>query len=245
MDQLIDVYRPILIKYLQTKRTLEEATRFFEMYKDIGIGNDLLDIFAVMVAGDSNRFSKELQAIGKRLTIGLLTYPKIDFDLGEVIERFKVEVEKVVKDDVIKLINKQSSEKDNRYWTRMLEDMDSLEYYDDFIKNLLVVRNEILANLDKSKYDRDTIMDVFDIEFIKGLMFTKTYRFIGIYNFVYEFILNKLHPVLHTSFIELCGSFIKESGICVDDTSNITSIKLLQFVINNMIDFLYFEVSEC
>jgi hypothetical protein len=244
MDKLVNIYRPILIKYLQTKRTLEDATQFFELYKSIETGRDLLDIFAVMVAGENNRFSKELQAIGKRLTIGLLTYPKIDFELGEVIERFKIEVSKVVKDDVIKLINKRSSEKDNRYWIRMLEDMDSLEYYDDFIKNLIVVRNELLGNLDKSKYNRDIIMDAFDIEFIKQIMYTKTYRFIGIYNFVYEFILDKLHPVLHTSFIELCESFIKESGILVDDTSNSTSIKLLQFIINNMIEFLYFEVSE-
>jgi hypothetical protein len=245
MERLVNVYRPILIKYLQTKRTLSDAKTFYDMYKDIEIGRDLIDIFSVMVAGDSNRFSKEIQSIGKRLTIGLLTYPKIDFDLGEVIEKFKVEVAKVVKDDVIKLINKQSSEKDNRYWSRMLEDMDSLEYYDDFIKNLLVLRTEILANLDKSKYNKDIIMDVFDIEFIKQIMYTKTYRFIGIYNFVYEFILDKLHPILHNSFIELCESFIKEMGIRIDDTSNSTSITLLQFIINNMIDFLFFEVSEC
>jgi hypothetical protein len=241
MEGLVNVYRPILIKYLQTKRTLEDAIKFFEEYKNIEIGSDLLDIFLVMVAGESNRFSKELQAIGKRLTIGLLTYPKIDFDLGEVIERFKVEIAKVVTNNVIK----RSSEKDNRYWSRMLEDMDSLEYYDDFIKNLLVVRNELLVNLDKTTYNGDMVMDVFDIEFIKQIMYTKTYRFIGIYNFVYEFIIDKLHPILHTSFIELCESFIKESGIGVDDTSNTTSIKLLQFIINNMIDFLYFEVSEC
>lgn len=242
MERLVNIYRPILIKYLQTKRTLEDATKFFEAYKSIEIGSDLLDIFVVMVAGDNNPFSKEIQAIGKRLTIGLLTYPKIDFDLGEVIERFKVEVAKVViKESVIK----RSSEKDNKYWSRMLEDMEDLEYYDDFIKNLLVVRNELLVNLDKSKYNGDMVMDVFDIEFIKQIMYTKTYRFIGIYNFVYEFILDKIHPILHTSFIELCESFIKESGILVDDTSNSTSIKLLQFIINNMIDFLYFEVWEC
>jgi hypothetical protein len=249
IDKLVTLYRPILIKYLQTKRTLEDAKAFYEMYKvDIKDGKELLDIFMVMVAGDSNPFTKELQEVGKRVTIGLLTYPKINFDLGEVIERFKAEIMSVVKDnmavDLSQIINSSCRNKDNRYWDRILEDMDSLGYYDDFIKNLLVVREELLVHLDKGGYKKDTILNAFDVEFIKQMLYNNCYRFIGLYNFVREVILDILHPILKKTFIELCDNFIKESGFTNSDTSNTTSISLLQFIINNMIDFLYFDVSE-
>jgi hypothetical protein len=249
MDKLVTVYRPILIKYLQTKRTLEDAKSFYERYKgEILEGKELLDIFMVMVVGDSNPFTKELQDIGKKVTIGLLTYPKINFRLDEVIEQFTREITSIVKDnmavDLSQIINSTCRERDNRYWDRILEDMDSLGYYDDFVKNLLVVREELLVHLDKSGYTKDTLVDAFDVEFIKQMLYNRCYRTMGLYNFVREVILDILHPILKKTFIELCDNFIKESGACFDDVSNTTSIKLLQFIINNMIDFLYFDVSE-
>lgn len=249
INKLVTVYRPILIKYLQTKRTLEDAKCFYERYKgEVLEDKELLDIFMVMVVGDSNPFTKELQDIGKRVTIGLLTYPKINFRLDEVIETFKKEIMTVVKDnmgvDLSQIINSTCRERDNRYWDRILEDMDSMGYYDDFIKNLLVVREELLVHLDKGGYNKDTVVAAFDVEFIKQMLYNNCYRFIGMYNFVREVILDILHPILKKTFIELCDNFIKESGFVDSDTSNTTSISLLQFIINNMIDFLYFEVSE-
>ena len=251
MDRLVNLYRPILIKYLQTKRTLADAKFFYETYKDNETDKELLDIFMVMVAGDSNPFTKELQEIGKRVTIGLLTYPKINFDLCEVVERFKKEILKVVKDnissDLSQIINNGFRKTDDRYWGRILEDMDELEYYDDFIKNVLVIREELLVHLDKRGISnkKDTIYSAFDIEFIKQMLYNRYYRFMGLYNFVYEIILELIHPVLKKTFIELCDNFIKDSKFSDSDTSNTTSITLLQFIINNMIDFLYFDVSEC
>ncbi len=249
IDRLVSVYRPILIKYLQTKRTIDDALKFYNIYKnDIVYGKELLDIFMVMVAGDSNPFTKELQDIGKRVTIGLLTYPKINFDLLEAVNKFKKEIVAIVKDnmavDLSQIINSTCRERDNNYWDRILEDMDSIGYYDDFIKNLLVVREELLVHLEKSGYDKDTIMDAFDVEFIKQMFSNNCYRFIGLYNFVRGVILDIIHPVLKESFIELCDNFIERLGISNEDTSNTTSITLLQFIINNMIDFLYLEVSE-
>lgn len=249
IDKVVSIYRPILIKYLQTKRTLEDAKSFYETYKgEIEEHKELLDIFMVMVVGDSNPFTKELQDIGKRVTIGILTYPKINFDLGEVIDQFTREIMSIVKDnmavDLSQIINSTCRERDNRYWDRILEDMESMGYYDDFIKNLLVVREELLVHLDKSGYKEDTVLDAFDVEFIKQMLYNHCYRFLGMYNFVREVILDILHPILKKTFIELCDNFIKESGFTDSDISNTTSITLLQFIINNMIDFLYFEVSE-
>jgi hypothetical protein len=250
IDKIVTVYRPILIKYLQTKRTLEDAKCFYDRYKGeiLEDGKELLDIFMVMVVGDSNPFTKELQDIGKRVTIGILTYPKINFDLGEVIDQFTREIVSIVKDnmavDLSQIINSTCRERDNRYWDRILEDMESIGYYDDFIKNLLVVREELLVHLDKSGYTKDTVLDAFDVEFIKQMLYNRCYRFVGMYNFVREVILDILHPILKKTFIELCDNFIKESGFTDSDISNTTSISLLQFIINNMIDFLYFEVSE-
>ena len=75
-------------------------------------------------------------------------------------------------------------------------------------------------------------------------LYNNCYRFIGLYNFVREVILDMLHPILKKPFIELCDNFIDSLGIFNDDTSNRNSISLLQFIINNMMDFLYLEVSE-
>jgi hypothetical protein len=250
MEQIVNNYRPIILKYFATKRTISDAKEFFETHIDIEHGKDLLDIFMVM-SNDNNELPKSLKDAGRKLTIGILRYPSIDFDLLEVIDRFKSEIAKFVSFnkgiELGNLINKTCSDIDLKYWNRMLEDMET-GYYDDFIKNLLVVRNELLANLDGSAYTKESILDAIDLEFIKGQMYNNTYRFMGLFNFIQEFILDRLHRILKETFVNLCDNFSKDIGLSsyngTDDLSNTTSIKLLRFIVNNMIEFLYLDVDE-
>jgi hypothetical protein len=245
MENIVNVYRPIILKYFQTKRTIGDAKEFFEKYINIEHGQELLDIFMVM-SNDNKDLPKSLKDAGRKLVIGILRYPSIDFDLLEAIERFKGEIKGFVSAnkgiELSNIINKTCSEMDITYWNRILEDMET-GYYDSFIKNLLVVRTELLANLGNTGYTKASILDALDLEFIKNQMYTNSYRFIGVFNFIRDVILARLHPVLKETFNELCGNFIN-SVKDKDSCSNATSITILRFIINNMNEFLYLDVEE-
>jgi hypothetical protein len=246
MENIVNTYRPILIKYFGTKRSNIDAQEFFNKYSNIECGLELLDIFAVM-SSENNNIPKELKEIGRKLTIGILRYPNIDFILEDVYKKYLETVKKTV--DTLKgpilnnIINKEAEIIDNRYWIRILEDME-IGYYDDFIKNLLGVRNELLMNLEGSVYTKETITEYIDIEFIKNGMYINSYNFVGLFNSICDIISSRLHPHLKESFIPLCNNFIKEHKIRDIDTSNRTSILLLRFIINNLFDFLYLDVEE-
>jgi hypothetical protein len=252
MENIVNTFRPILIKYFGTKRTNLDAREFFKLYSDVEHGLELLDIFTVM-SSENNNIPKELKEIGRKLTIGILRYPNIDFNLEDVYKKYLENVKKTV--DTLKgpilsnLINKECDEKDERYWGRILEDME-IGYYDDFMKNLLGVRAELLASLDSVQgnegtgYTKETITDYIDIEFIKNGMYSKCYNFVGLFNAICDIISSRLHPHLKESFTPLCNNFIKEHKIQNIDTSNSTSILLLRFIINHLFDFLYLDVEE-
>ncbi len=255
MENIVNTFRPILIKYFGTKRTNLDVQEFFNTYSNVengfqanGIaqGSELLDIFAVM-SSENNNIPKELKEIGRKLTIGILRYPNIDFNLEDVYKKYLETVKKTV--DTLKgpilsnLINKECDEKDKRYWGRILEDME-IGYYDDFIKNLLGVRKELLATLEGSGYTKETITDYIDIEFIKNGMYSNSYNFVGLFNAICDVISSRLHPHLKESFTPLCNNFIKEHKIQNIDTSNSTSILLLRFIINHLFHFLYLDVEE-
>ena len=257
MENIVNTFRPILIKYFGTKRTNLDALEFFKLYSNglangLANGSELLDIFAVM-GSENNNIPKELKEIGRKLTIGILRYPNIDFSLEDVYRKYLETVKKTV--DTLKgpilsnIINKECDEKDKRYWSRILEDME-IGYYDDFMKNLLGVRAELLATLDSVKanegtgYTKETITDYIDIEFIKNGMYSNSYNFVGLFNAICDIVSSRLHPHLKESFTPLCNNFIKEHKIQNIDTSNATSILLLRFIINHLFDFLYLDVEE-
>jgi hypothetical protein len=255
MENIVNTFRPILIKYFGTKRTNLDAGEFFKTYSNVAQGSELLDIFAVM-SSENNNIPKELKEIGRKLTIGILRYPNIDFSLEDVYKKYLITVKKTV--DTLKgpilsnIINKECDEKDKRYWDRILEDME-IGYYDDFMKNLLGVRKELLVNLEGSQYNgisegsgytKETITDYIDIEFIKNGMYSNSYNFVGLFNAICDVISSRLHPHLKESFTPLCNNFIKEHKIRDKDTSNATSVLLLRFIINHLFDFLYLDVEE-
>jgi hypothetical protein len=249
MENIVNTFRPILIKYFGTKRTNLDAGEFFKTYSNVAQGSELLDIFAVM-SSENNNIPKELKEIGRKLTIGILRYPNINFSLEDVYKKYLETVKKTV--DTLKgpilsnLINKECDEMDNRYWSRILEDME-IGYYDDFIKNLLGVRNELLVNVEGTQangYTKETIADYIDIEFIKNCMYSNSYNFVGLFNAICDVISSRLHPHLKESFTPLCNNFIEEHKIRDNDTSNATSVLLIRFIINTLFDFLYLDVEE-
>ena len=264
MELLCNTFRPVLLKFFQTKRTIEDANTFIQSSSTLDIDKDFLNLFSIMsisdsseisesrarssvkdesylkgmsspaTAGDSdlkgmsysdsNTFSKELKDIGRKLTIGILRYPQIDFDLEKVIVEYKKQVSNVSKTILGKQIDNTCQTLEKRYWSRLLEDM-NMEYYDDLLKILLGFRTNLLECLDGSGYKKDTVMEYMDLEYIKQNLYLKTYRFIGLFHFIFDFVQSRLHPVLKESFTKLCGEFI-ESLEEIESNQSIVSNKV-------------------
>ena len=302
---LCDTLRPVLLKFFQTKRTIEDANTFIQSSSALDIDKDFLNLFSIM-SNDSNTFSKELKEIGRKLTIGILrypkevstlptpsgrkgcshleemseTYPKIDFDIEQIILEYKKQVNLLSKNILGQQIDNTCQTLEKRYWSRLLEDLD-MEYYDDLLKILLGFRTNLLESLDGSGYTKETVMEYMDLEYIKQSLFQKSYRFIGLFQFIFDFVQSRLHPVLKETFTKLCSNFIEsledihfrydssftderalvslssdksEEDIHFrslssdkseeDIESNKSIVLCLQFITNQVIEFLYLDVEE-
>jgi len=250
---LCDTLRPVLLKFFQTKRTIEDANTFIQSSSSLDIDKDFLNLFSIM-SNDSNTFSKELKEIGRKLLIGILqypkgcshleemseTYPKIDFDIEQIILEYKKQVNLLSKNILGQQIDNTCQTLEKRYWSRLLEDLD-MEYYDDLLKILLGFRTNLLESLDGSGYTKETVMEYMDLEYIKQSLFQKSYRFIGLFQFIFDFVQSRLHPVLKETFTKLCGNFIESLE---DIESNQSIVLCLQFITNHVIEFLYLDVEE-
>ena len=263
MNLLCNTLRPVLLKFFQTKRTIEDANTFIQSSSALDIDKDFLNLFSIMSssANESNTFSKELKDIARKLTIGILrypkevstlptpsdrkgcsseTYPQIDFDLEKVILEYKKQISNVSKTILGQKIDNTCQTLEKRYWSRLLEDLE-MEYYDDLLKILLGFRTNLLESLDGSGYTKETVMEYMDLEYIKQSLFQKSYRFIGLFQFIFDFVQSRLHPVLKESFTKLCGEFIESLE---EVESNQSIVLCLQFITNHVIEFLYLEVEE-
>jgi hypothetical protein len=239
---LCDTFRPVLLKYFQTKRTIADANTFLQSSSRLEIDKDFLNLFSIMSSteADTNTpFSKELKDISRKLTIGILRYPQIDFDLQSVIVTYKSEIAKVSKSVLGQKIEQSCQSLEQRYWSRLLEDLE-MEYYDDLLKILLGFRKNLLECLDGSGYTEDTVMEYMDLEYIKQNLYQKSYRFIGLFHFIFDFVQSRLHPVLKETFNKLCSEFIE--SLEVDTESNKSIVLCLQFITNHVIEFLYLDV---
>ena len=240
---LCDTLRPVLLKYFQTKRTIEDANTFIQSSSALDIDKDFLNLFTILSSDSSkstNTFSKELKEISRKLLIGILQYPKIDFDLEKVIIEYKKQVTLLSKTILGQQIDNTCQTLEKRYWSRLLEDLD-MEYYDDLLKILLGFRTNLLDSLDGSSYKKETVMEYMDLEYIKQSLFQKSYRFIGLFQFIFDFVQSRLHPVLKETFTKLCGNFIESLE---EVESNESIILCLQFITNHVIEFLYLDVEE-
>jgi hypothetical protein len=263
---LCDTFRPVLLKFFQTKRTIEDANTFIQSSSTLDIDKDFLNLFSIMSISDSSEisesrarssvndesylksmsadntasFSKELKDIGRKLTIGILRYPQIDFDLEKVILEYKKQVSNVSKTILGQQIDNTCQTLEKRYWSRLLEDLE-MEYYDDLLKILLGFRTNLLESLDGSGYTKETVMEYMDLEYIKQSLFQKSYRFIGLFQFIFDFVQSRLHPVLKESFTKLCGEFIESLE---EVESNQSIVLCLQFITNHVIEFLYLDIEE-
>jgi len=182
-------------------------------------------------------FPKELKEIGRKLTIGILRYPQIDFDLEDIIKKYETEAGKIT---IAHRINHICESMEHRYWSGILEDI-GIGYYDDILKLLIGIRSNLLECLDGSGYSKEAVMENMDIEHIRQQLDLKSYGFIGLFQFILDFVESRLHPVLKTKFKERYSYFIET----IEGVEEARSIVLCtQFVVNEAIEFLYLDVEE-
>ena len=255
LNSLCNTFRPVLLEYFKTKRTLLDANEAIQKYSNLDIDKDFLNLFSIMSTEVHTPFSKELKEIARKLTIGILRYPKscssetypkscssetyeqINFDLQETITKYKTEASKIT---IAHRINQICESMEHRYWSRFLEDI-KIGYYDEILKLLIGIRSNLLESLDGSGYSKEAVMENMDIEYIRLQLEQKSYGFIGLFEFIIDFIESRLHPVLKPKFIEKYSYFIET----IEGVEKARSIVLCtQFIVNEAIEFLYLDVEE-
>lgn len=234
IEKVVQVLRPQLIAFLQTKRTVADAAAAAAAAADP-------DYHVLFMAMSNDKVCKEtysdVQSLARKLTIGILRHPHIDYDLQEVWRQYGAYVAAI---QCGQEINTACEELDTRFWTKLWADMEE-GYYDDFMKHMLILRIEMLQHKDCTTYTTQTIMDFFDIAYIKKNLLLRTYNFMSVLEFVRAFIVQKLHPVLHEPFGVMCGNFVAEMG-SVEANSNEATVRILQFILKNALDYLYLDV---
>jgi len=237
LSLLCNTFRPVLLEYFKTKRTAKDANDFIEKHSVLHIDKTFLNLFSIMSTEVHTPFPKELKEIGRKLTIGFLRYPHIEFDLEDTINKYKKEAEKIT---LAHRIQHMCESMEHRYWSNILEDI-QIGYYDDILKLLLGIRSNLLECLDGSGYTKEAVMENMDLEHIRQQLNLKSYGFIGLFHFILDFVESRLHPVLKTKFKERYSYFI-ETIEGVEESRSI--VLCTQFVVNEAIEFLYLDVEE-
>lgn len=236
LEKVVETLRPQLIVFLQTKRTAEDAREAAAKSK-----NYLYEVLFIAMSNDKACKEKysDILSLARKLTIGILRFPHIDYDLQEVWDKYVMFVAATKRGEAI---NTACNDLDICFWTKLWEDMEE-GYYDDFMKHMLILRIEMLQHKDCTTYTTQTIMDFFDIAYIKKNLVLRTYNFMSVLEFVRAFIVQKLHPVLHGPFGVLCKNFVAEMAP-INVYSNEATVRILEFILKHAIDYLYLEVVD-
>jgi hypothetical protein len=201
--------------------------------------------FIMSTDADHKATYAEVSAVARKLTIGILRHPHNDYDLQAVLASYVEKMKMFCAKNLGHEINQTCEELDVKFWTTMWQDMEE-GYFDDFMKHILILRIEILqqcnsnSNSNSKKYSTNTILQFFDMEYIKKNMYLKTYQFMSVFEFVRGFINDKIHDVLKPSFNAMCDNFVAETPAT---TTNETTVRVLRFLIKHMIDYLYLDVT--
>ena len=256
IKNVVKKYRPCLVSFLQTKRTADDARVFAAdcVSDGDGDGHDWLllpTLFSIMSndPGHKATYAAEMASVARKLTIGILRYPHNDFDLQAVLNTFMEKIKMFKAASLGQSINQECDQLDLNFWTKMWQDMEE-GYYDDFMKHVLVLRIEMLQQCtnitsSSSSYSTQTVLQFFDMEYIKKNMYLHTYHFMSVFEFVRAFILEKIDNVLKPSFNAMCDNFVSETTTAATAiTSNETNVRVLRFLVKHMIDYLYLEVEH-
>ena len=243
IEYVVKEYRPRLISFLQTKRTAEDARVFAADCRDDNEDKEKMmpTLFSIMSTdADHKAAFAEVASVARKLTIGILRHPHNDYDLQAVLMSFVDEMKMFHAKNLGHSINQTCEELDVKFWTTMWQDMEE-GYYDEFMKHILILRIEILQQCkDGSSYSTNTVLQFFDMQYIKKNMYLKTYHFMSVFEFVRGFINDKIHNVLKPSFNTMCDNFVAETPAT---TTNETHVRVLRFLVKHMIDYLYLDVA--
>lgn len=243
IELVVKEYRPRLTSFLQTKRTAEDARCFAADCAADDDNERLLPLlFSIMSAdADHKATYADVSSVARKLTIGILRHPHNDYDLQAVLASYVEKMNVFCAKNLGRSINQTCEELDVKFWTTLWQDMEE-GYFDGFMKHILILRIEILqqCNSGSKKYSTSTVLQFFDMEYIKKNMYLKTYHFMSVFEFVRGFINDKIHDVLKPSFNAMCDNFVSETPAT---TTNETHVRVLRFLIKNMIDYLYLDIT--
>jgi hypothetical protein len=248
IELVVKEYRPRLTSFLQTKRTAEDARCFAAACADNAADDDVDNekllplLFSIMSAdADHKATYADVSSVARKLTIGILRHPHNDYDLQAVLASYVEKMKVFCAKNLGRSINQTCEELDVKFWTTLWQDMEE-GYFDGFMKHILILRIEILQQCGSGskKYSTSTVLQFFDMEYIKKNMYLKTYHFMSVFEFVRGFINDKIHDVLKPSFNAMCDNFVSETPAT---TTNETHVRVLRFLIKNMIDYLYLDIT--
>jgi hypothetical protein len=242
IENVVKEYRPRLVAFLQTKRTAEDARVFAaDCRRDGDIVDDVVPKIFFIMSTDADQktlYGKDLASVARKLTIGILRHPHNDhdYDLRAVLTTFVAKMKMFEAKNLGRSINRECDELDTHFWTTMWQDMEE-GYYDEFMKHVLVLRGEVLQHCSGSIYSPHTVCQFFDMEYIKKNMCLRTYNFTSVFDFLRGFITHKIHDALKPSFNAMCDNFVAETPT---STSNETTVRVLRFLVKDMLDYLHF-----
>lgn len=255
----LDNFKNIIRSFYQTNQSFFDYLNIFNENKE-KIDINLLELLKFIVKDYS--FSKDLTSISKKIIFNIIK-PNETFHLENEMNHFnKVkllyyheEKEKIIIQKIEKAVNcgepllDLRGNKNDPYWTRILNDMND-EDYDEIIKNILVIREEmkkiIEKNGEKSNYSIQNIDEYIDLELIGKDLYYKSFHFINLFQYIYTFISFYIHPSLKQSLENSKNEYFKilnEDLIDIHNTSNETTLELLKFIIDHF--HVYIEMNDC
>lgn len=246
IEKIVLDIRSHLISFLQTKRTDADAGEHALTCTTSKLQPACLcQLFFVLSNNPQNKvLYADVAQTARKLTIGILRHPHIDFDLEPVLSLYVLQMERFAAKTLGQRINKECEDIDARFWMQLWQDMEE-GYYDTFMKHVLMLRIELLQHRTdtNTSYSINSIMQFFDLEYIKKNILLNTYNFRSVFEFVHAFIREKLHPVLKETFTVMCRTFEQKEIGHLAETTNELRVRILEFLIKHALDYLYLEVA--
>lgn len=253
MDILDDCFiflKKVLLDFFKTSRTIEDANKIIEenLKNPYFINLELLELLRFMIADNSN-YPKELISVSREITINIL---KNNFEIikeKKILEKFLLEKEKYYRmslsSNVISNNNADIIKLEN-YWATIYNDMENHNEYDEPMKILLLIREDMNHKIIKNKkennsYSLETLYDYFDLEFIGEGLYYKRYKFYGLFDYICNFVYDTIGVEFKSVFLSVKNKYLRElqeKGVLLDDNSNRTTLELIKFISLNYFLFV-------
>ncbi len=253
----LDEFTPVIHRFFESPKKFSDFLEIFKENKD-KIDKNLLELLRFMTT--NTNFPKKLKELSREIIIKILKKDLNNIDslmsnyINEKNIYFEEEKEKAITIKLERAVNlgeplvKAIDTKNDKYWTSVLNNMND-DDYDEIIKSLLVVREDMVKIIEKhgekSMYSIHNINEYIDLEFIRRNLYYKQYKFDGLFYYIYNFILEYINPGLQRSLKNSLKEYLellKADCIDIESTNNETILELFKFLMDNF--FLYIDVSD-